>query len=275
MVSLLVCSLLAASVSDAVLVPVPSFGPLGPDPLPHIALSAGLLATSGAMALIKSSDVGSPRCRLTPGGACDPTSLTGLDRWSLGRSNGAWAKASDIGEIVGIAAPGAALLTLSLVTDPAPHALHPAWDLLLWAETMAACTFVDQGLKLALQRPRPTWYRSPSRDADAQASFPSGHSLATATGTSALTTLFFQRYPNSPWRWAVLSAGAAVTAATGWGRVEAGKHFVSDVLGGWLLGGTLGYVMPTLALRGLQLDLRRSVDLAGGSQAEISLLGRF
>ena len=234
-----------------------------PAPAPHIALAAGLFASAGLVALIKPSAVGpQPRCSLTAAGLCNPQGLLALDRGLLGRHNVAWRRASDTGEILGIAAPAATLLALSLFTQPqADTTLQPAWDLLLWTETMAVSAFIDQGLKLALQRPRPIWYAEAAHGAEAQVSFPSGHSLATAAGTTALTTLFWQRYPHSPWRWVVMSAGGRIVGAHRLGaRRKQASTLSRNVVAGWVIGATLGYVYPTLAAHNLHLEVQRGED---------------
>ena len=245
-----------------------------PNPAPHLALSAGLLAASGLLALSKSSLLGGPpQCSLTAAGLCDPAGLTVLDRWSLGRANGTWRRISDIGEIIGIAAPAAALLSVAIVAPTDETDLAPPWDLLIWSETMAISAFIDQSLKLTLRRPRPIWYSQTARGAEAQVSMPSGHSLATATGTAALATLFWQRYPASPWRWAILSAGIVVSGLTGWGRIEAGKHFASDVLAGWTLGATLGFVHPYLLRHNLTVGMEALPDGNGATARVVTLKG--
>ncbi|MEO1480709.1 MAG: phosphatase PAP2 family protein, partial [Myxococcota bacterium] len=54
------------------------------------------------------------------------------------------------------------------------------------------------------------------------------------------------RHPTSRWRYAAAGGAALWTAATGYGRVAAGRHFYTDVLAGAVLGTTVGFLVPKL-----------------------------
>lgn len=61
-------------------------------------------------------------------------------------------------------------------------------------------------------------------------SFPSNH----ATNTAAIASFLQVLYPKSGW------VSWPIVALIGFARVYVGAHYVSDVLGGWVLGGVLG-----------------------------------
>jgi membrane-associated phospholipid phosphatase len=96
------------------------------------------------------------------------------------------------------------------------------------ASAIAATIGTTTLLKEATDRDRPL-----GQDDD---SFPSGHaSLASVSGRLTHETL---RYYDLPWeaRIATDAGLASVALATGWARVEAGKHHPADVLAGAALG---------------------------------------
>jgi len=70
-------------------------------------------------------------------------------------------------------------------------------------------------------------------------SFPSNHALNTAAAAAFAQVL----YPASGWvTWPVV-------AIVGFARVYVGAHYVTDVLGGWVIGGFLGVGAALLLLR--------------------------
>jgi hypothetical protein len=96
-------------------------------------------------------------------------------------------------------------------------------------------------LKSATRRERP--------DGTDQRSFPSGH----ASGSAALATLAARNaqalqirdHPRS----ALEGVALSLAALCAWSRVEAGKHYPSDVLAGWVLGRFVARVADGAFLR--------------------------
>ncbi|MFI6345643.1 phosphatase PAP2 family protein [Streptomyces sp. NPDC050560] len=92
----------------------------------------------------------------------------------------------------------------------------------------------QQGLKAAVDRPRPVW-RHPV-DSAGYAAFPSGHAVTAVVACGLLLWLLRRRGVRGP-VWAVAVGAAAVSVAgVGFTRVWLGVHWASDVVGGWLLG---------------------------------------
>ena len=112
---------------------------------------------------------------------------------------------------------------------------HAAWWTALWlAATVTLGALLQQGLKAAVDRPRPVW-RDPV-DSAHYASFPSGHAM-TATIVCGLLLWLLHRYGPGRALWRTATAVALVSVVgVGLTRVWLGVHWTSDVLGGWLLG---------------------------------------
>jgi undecaprenyl-diphosphatase len=85
-------------------------------------------------------------------------------------------------------------------------------------------------------------------------SFPSNHAV-NVFALAMVIGLGFRglRYP------ALLFA-----ATVGLSRVALGVHYVSDVIGGALIGGVVGYLVATLLLRWFAIDSTEPVDLSAG-----------
>ena len=81
-------------------------------------------------------------------------------------------------------------------------------------------------------------------------SFPSNHALNTAAAAAFAQVL----YPVTGWgTWPLV-------AVIGFSRVYVGGHYVSDVLGGWIIGGTLGVGAALLLRRWKKLEAARHTD---------------
>lgn len=92
---------------------------------------------------------------------------------------------------------------------------------------------VDTIVKLAVGRPRPV-HEEPIAEA-LHYSFPSGHSMSSLVCYGALLVAFAPLLPERTRRPA-LAAVAALVLAIGASRLALGVHFISDVVGGYVLG---------------------------------------
>jgi undecaprenyl-diphosphatase len=101
-------------------------------------------------------------------------------------------------------------------------------------------------VKLLVERPRP-----PAGEALTEASgfsFPSGHAAA-AVAVYAVLALLLARGCCGRKRILLALAGAFVVLAVGASRVYLGVHYPTDVLAGWLTGGTLALASWLVAKR--------------------------
>ncbi len=81
-------------------------------------------------------------------------------------------------------------------------------------------------------------------DGNALKSFYSGHT-ANVTAFSFLSASLFSHYhPESNFRRPIWITAGLLSSLTGYLRVRAGKHFPTDVITGYVIGGALGYFIP-------------------------------
>ncbi|MCC9306789.1 phosphatase PAP2 family protein [Kitasatospora sp. RB6PN24] len=118
--------------------------------------------------------------------------------------------------------------------------LAAGWLWAIGARTLAGWTAaqalvgwgVQWAVKLAVDRPRPSW---PDPVASApDPSFPSGHAMAAAITGATLVALVWPRV-DRPARIACSTVGVLASVLVGFTRIALGVHWPSDVLGGWLL----------------------------------------
>jgi membrane-associated phospholipid phosphatase len=135
-------------------------------------------------------------------------------------------------------------------------------DALIAAESAALAGLAGQGVKFLVGRERPFAHAGGASLADAGAdrnlSFYSGHtSFTTAVAVSTATCASLR---GSSRAWAVWATGLSLAAATGYMRIAADRHYLSDVVAGAGAGALFGVLVPTLFHR---------PSSSGGSQASI------
>ena len=170
--------------------------------------------------------------------------LVGLDRAPLGsfddvgRSGESWARDHD-GLVhllrwveTGFATLGILVLTLLLVVPLWVRKHHRAaiYAVLVVLSTTLLYTWI----KVLYGRSRPSWQDPVGHLASR--SFPSGHAASTAALGGVVIVLTFMLVRRSNLRRAIYTGTVLVVLAVGLDRVLLGRHFPTDVIGGWLLG---------------------------------------
>ena len=132
-----------------------------------------------------------------------------------------------------LAYAGGGILALTILaapdgTEPGPWLAAKAKGTVGDLAAIFAAQGISEGLKSATHRPRP--------DRTDNKSFPSGHAVAAAS-FATLASRNLEAYPLSSGERTLANIGlGSLAAATCWSRVEAGKHYPSDVLTGAALG---------------------------------------
>lgn len=191
-------------------------------------------------------------------GACDRTRINALDRTALGNHNPTARTVSDVGLFSLVALPfvldlGDVLIQRSRDrTSTRPRHLR-GWgkDIVVLLETFAVTYATTNVVKLAVRRPRPYSYEFDSAVAeptenDARLSFFSGHSSMAFAMATSYAYLFQTRHPSSRWVAPVWVLGMSLASVTAVARVEAGKHFWTDVMVGAAVGTGIGLIVPAL-----------------------------
>ena len=117
-------------------------------------------------------------------------------------------------------------------------------------ETEAIAETINQITKFSVARSRPfVHFTNAPFDIDNNVSFFSGHTtLVFAVTVSAGFVAHTRNYAVEPYIWAT---GLALAATTGYLRIAADKHYLSDVLVGAALGAGAGFAIPYLTMHGV------------------------
>lgn len=133
-------------------------------------------------------------------------------------------------------------------------------DLALLVGAVVGAALLSPWTKHLIHRARPTAF---FRTAASGYSFPSGHTLNATCLALALAFILWR----TPWRPAAKIAGSAALAlyagCVGASRVILGVHYLTDVLGGFLLGAAWVALLIALALAGERWQRTRGVTAAG------------
>jgi hypothetical protein len=175
---------------------------------------------------------------------CEGVYINWLDRRTAGFYSSGWSRASD----VGLAALAAGSFGVLVVDEGFLSAVN---DMVVIAEaTMSASAFATV-MTLAAGRPRPFLYGEAAplevrNSADASLSF-----LSSLTGDAfAIVTATYiaerRLHPTSNRSRVILGIGLAGASFVGVARVMAGYHFITDVIGGAVVGSSIGFIVSSL-----------------------------
>jgi membrane-associated phospholipid phosphatase len=190
---------------------------------------------------------------------CSPTSVDARVRDSLRWDDRKTAgNLSDVTAFVLSPAVGVGLILLHTPPDWA----EVIDNLVPIGESMVITEWVTRLVKLSVARERPYAHDGDPDSAEANLSFPSGHtSRAFALATSAGLIAHVRGYSIEPIVWA---AGLSLAGTSAYLRIAADSHYLTDVLAGAALGACAGLTVPWLMRRDVQVVATgRGMALAG------------
>ena len=133
------------------------------------------------------------------------------------------------------------------------------------AITAAGSSVLNTGVKAAVHRLRPVLTDPVAHEPGS--SFPSGHAQAAIVGYAVLLLVFLPVL-RGVWRRAAWTLAMFMVLAIGFSRVALGVHYVSDVVGGFVLGAAWVAAM-TAAFNAMRVDRgHRKVDVREGLEPE-------
>lgn len=187
--------------------------------------------------------------------------IPAFDRWAAGNYNEG---AEQISDIPFYASFGLPLLFLANERTRS----HAPQIGLLYLETMAITGAMFAQTNGRVNRNRPSVYNPDAGDGvrmddKSKNAFYGGHVSATAAATFFTAKVFNDFFPDSPAKPYVWAGAIAIPAAVGYFRLEAGKHFLSDNVIGYIAGAGAGILVPHLHKRNSRLSVLPGQDLYG------------
>jgi membrane-associated phospholipid phosphatase len=178
--------------------------------------------------------------------ALDPDGLPGIDRFVTGRWSPAAAHVSDYMQVAFLFAP-----VLLLTGDEAGR--EPWTFTAMYGQTYLLTTGLTALIKGAAGRTRPYAYSDDprvtleeKRRLTTRRSFPSGHTSNAFAMAVFLGMTYETLYPGTGYSGLVWTSGLVGATTVGCLRVLAGRHFVTDVVAGAVLGAAVGWLVPVL-----------------------------
>jgi membrane-associated phospholipid phosphatase len=205
----------------------------------HAAVDLGLAGVYFASETFLKPSLAPETCRW-----CEPPPFDAAVRDAV-----VWAhpnRANLVSNFTGFVVPGAiGLGALYLESRDRDDSLAFLDDSIAVIDTAVAIGVLNQASKFTFGRARPFVHFGPPdrlHDPDDNLSFFSGHTAISFGVTFAAARAAQRRgYRSAPW---ILGAGLLVSTTTGYLRMAADKHYLSDVLVGAAVGGAIGWYLP-------------------------------
>jgi|TARA_B110000914_G_scaffold195705_1_gene184506 membrane-associated phospholipid phosphatase len=186
-----------------------------------------------------------------------------IDNWSLESI-----KMSDILLLSSIGIPGLLMADKKIRSDYRNFSL-------IWAESLFLTVGITNFTKVLVGRPRPYLYgdRAP-RDyklkKDNKKSFFSGHTSIAAVSWFLMASMYDDYNPDSRFSSYLWTSAFLIPAYTAYYRYDAGKHFPSDLLTGYIVGGAIGMLVPKWHTGNRNVNVSLSLQSAGKIKTRLS-----
>jgi membrane-associated phospholipid phosphatase len=229
----------------------------------HLAIDIPVTVVAGSVGLVRvfwEDDLARKSC------PCDRTQVNPLDRWTIGYHSYAASVAANV-TVYGVMA---ALPVIDAFDVGMSRAF--AEDFVVYAETLAVDTALQNIVNFAVARPRPRSYAGDPayvNSGEGYLSFYAGHVATAFSALSVASYTIGRRYGARVWPWIVTAVVAGSVAVE---RVASGHHFPSDVAVAAVMGTAEGITIPWLHARGRGLQLAIGPSGAGSG---LSLSARF
>jgi membrane-associated phospholipid phosphatase len=185
---------------------------------------------------------------------CPKEQVLSIDQPGLGIENGPADGYSyltqNLSGVLAVSVPLAYQATQAAMglASPASALAFAGTDLVLFFQSWGINGAITEGVRLVAQRPRPYVYSNPSQGMDPQnyVSFYSGHTSFTATACMCLLLILIGR--SAPNALLLLSAAVSqcLVISTAVFRILSGRHFLTDVLAGAVMGGAVAIAVALL-----------------------------
>lgn len=175
--------------------------------------------------------------------------IISIDRWAAGNHSETANKLSDIPFAFSFVTP-----FIMLFDDEVNN--HTGQVLGLYLESLATTAALYSLTAGLVDKSRPYVYDDSGDTSldrrlknNGQRSFYGGHIAASASATFFAAKIYSDFNPDSEGKIFVWTSAALIPASVAYLRVEAGQHFLTDVVIGYVLGATVGYFTPELHKR--------------------------
>jgi membrane-associated phospholipid phosphatase len=201
----------------------------------------GALAASTVTLLLLNNQLAPLQCKWCVPGTIDGN-LSKSAVWANPKAADTWSTVMEFAVPIGVMGYG--LAQAFSLGDPAA-----GWsDVLLITQATSLAMLANVIVKYSVGRARPyVWQGDPDlypSPTEANLSFFSGHvTFVFAVVASGSTLFFMQGMPGAPW---VLGLGLAAATFTGYLRIAANQHYLSDVLVSAGVGSLVGWAVPYL-----------------------------